>query len=300
MRISTAQLFQQGVNAILDQQTSAAKTQQQLSTGKRILSPADDPSGASQALRLDKSISQTNQFQSNSDYASQQLTLESNTLNSVVNLLQRAHTLAVQANNGTQSAQSRQGIAQEVQQSLQQLQALANTKDTNGQYIFGGYKSGQQPFTSSGGTVTYNGDQGQRFVQIGQSRQVAVSDAGSSVFMGVPTSTGGSQSIFKTLQDFVTSLQSNSPSATSITDINNALKHVLSVQTDIGSRQNAVSDQQTLSSSSLLAVKQNLSQIQDLNYTQAISQFQQQLTALQAAQQSFGKIQGLSLFNYLP
>lgn len=301
MRISTAQLFQQGLNGILDQQSAAAKTQEQLASGKSFLSPADNPAGASAAMGLQTSISQTNQFQTNANYANQQLTVESSALNSVVGLLQQVHTLAVQAVNGTQNAQTRQSIAQQVQQDLQQLQSIANTKDTNGQYIFAGYQTGAQPFTTTTtGSVAYNGDQGQRLVQVGPSNKVAVSDSGYSVFMNVASSSGGTQSVFQTLQTFVTNLQSNTPSSTSISDINSALQHVLLVQTQIGARQNQISSQQTLSSSSVLAQKQNLSQIQDLNYAQAVTQYQQQVTALQAAEQSFSKIEGLSLFNYLP
>lgn len=300
MQISTPELYQIGLNGMLDQQTAMAQTQQELATGKQIVVPADNPTGAAQVVGLNQSIAQTTQYQTNGDAATASLKQEDGALTSVVNLLQNANTLAIQAMNGTQNAQTRQGIAQQVQQDLQQLQSLANTRDSNGQYIFAGSLSGQQPFVDQGGGVVgYVGDQAQRFIQIGASRQVAVRDSGYSVFMNVPASAGGTQSIFKTLSDFVSSLQSNSPSASSITDIQNALQHVLQVQAAVGSRQNAVTSQQSLNSNVLLATQGNLSQIQDLNYASAISQYNQQLTALQAAQKSFATIQGLSLFNYI-
>lgn len=299
MRIATSQMFQQSLASILDQQTLLAKTQQQLSTGQKLLSPADDPSAAAQVQNLDVAVSQTNQYQRNADAATARLNVENSALTSVVNGLQRARDLAVQGLNGTQSAQARQGIAAEVQQILDQVASVANTQDANGEYLFAGYNSANPPVNAAGTTYAYSGDSGQRLLQIGPSRQVAVGDPGSAVFMNIPASGGGKQSIFKTLSDLVTSLQANSPSPTSLTNLDNALNNVLTVQTEIGSRLNAISDQKSLNDNFLTQVTTNRSQLADVNVAQAAVQLNQQLLALQAAQQSFARIQGLSLFNFL-
>lgn len=299
MRISTSLMQQLGVNALLDQQSQLSKTQQQLASGKSILTPADNPSGAAQVLSLGNSIDAYNQYQSNADAATTSLTLENNALDSVVNVLQRAHDLAVQGLNGTQSALSRQGIATEVQQLRDQLVSLANTKDPSGQYIFGGFTTETAPVSVSGGGATYNGDGGQRAVQIGPDRQVLTGDPGSKIFMNVPASGGGTQDVFKTLSDLINGLNANNPSQSSLDNLQNALKSVLNVQTEVGSRLNAVSSQKNFNDNILLQTKQSQSQVQDLNFAQAVSKYQQQLVALQAAQASFAKIQNLSLFNYL-
>ncbi|HQU15098.1 MAG: flagellar hook-associated protein 3 [Chromatiales bacterium 21-64-14] len=299
MRIATIDMFQQGTASILNQQTLLSQTQQQLATGQQLLSPSDNPAAAAQVQSLDVSISQTNQYQTNADAATASLNVENSALTSVVNGLQSARDLAVQGLNGTQSAQARQGIATQVQQILDQVVSVANTQDVNGKYIFAGYSSGSAPVSATGTTYTYTGDSGQRLAQIGPSRQVAVGDSGSAVFMNVPASGGGKQSVFKTLSDLIAGLQANNPSQSSLTNLDNALNNVLTVQTEIGSRLNAISDQKNLNTNFLTQVTTNRSQLADVNVAQASIQLNQQLLALQAAQQSFAKIQGLSLFNYL-
>lgn len=299
MRITTSELFNSAVMNMLDQQTKVAETQQQIATGKKILTPADNPSAAAQVLSLSDSIDGFNQYQSNADAATSRLTVENNALTSVANSLQRASELAIQGLNGTQSAQDRQGIAAEVQQILDNLVSLANTQDSNGEYVFGGYKSTTQPITVSGGTYTYNGDAGQRSVQTGPNQQVITGDPGSKVFMSIPASAGGTQSVFKTLSDLVTDLRNNNPQQASLSDIQSALQNALSVQTEVGARLDAVSSQKDINSNNLLQVQQYRSQLADVDFVQAVSQYNQQLLALQAAQQSFSKLQQLSLFNYL-
>ena len=299
MRVATAQLYQQSLASILNDQAQLSRTQQQLASGQRLLAPADDPAAAAQIQSIDTQIAATNQFQRNADAATAQINLENGALTSVVNGLQRAHDLAVQGLNGTQSARARQGIATEVQQILQQLVSVANTRDANGQYLFAGFKSASAPVSQAGNTYTYSGDSGQRFLQIGPGRQVAVEDPGSTVFMNIPSAGGGTQSVFKTLSDLVAGLKANSPSPSSLTNLNNALQNVLTVQTRVGARLNAISDQKTLNGNFLLQVQQNRSQLSSLNLAQAATRLNRQLVALQAAQQSFAKIQGLSLFDFL-
>ena len=400
MRISTAQFYQQGVNAILDQQSQLSQTQLQLSTGKRIVTPADDPAGAAQALGLSQDLSLTQQYQSNADAANAQLGLEDTTLQSAVNLLQQAHDLAVQAGDASQTSTARAGIAQQAQQIADQLLSLANTRDANGQYIFAGYQGNSVPFTrAANGAVAYNGDQGQRFMQIGPAHQVAVGDSGAAVFQlirngngtfvtgAAPSNTGTgiidagrlvdpsayqahdytvqftapgtynvidnttggtvlsnqsyasggaisfdgltvtisgqpaagdsftvqpstNQDLFTTLQNFVNAMQNpaTTPAAQaqvtsavnrSLAELNQGLQHVLAVDARVGARLNAVSDQKNVNGSVAVQTQQTLASVQDLNFASAVSTLNQQLLALQAAEKSFLKVQGLSLFQYL-
>jgi flagellar hook-associated protein 3 FlgL len=297
MRVSTSQLFSQGISAILDQQSQAARSQMELSSGKRILSPSDDPSGMKTVLDLGKAIDLTTQYQRNADSAQARLSIEDSTLSSATDLLQRARELAVQGNNGSQTAESRKGIATEVRQLVDGMLSLANTKDANGEYLFAGYKTQQQPFTDNGaGGYTYTGDQGQRTVQVGPSRQVATSDSGSGVFMNVP---GSSQSVFGTLYKMATDLEANTPTPATIDDIDAAIKNIANVRSRVGARLNAIDDQRNLNASNLLQFQQARSSVEDVDVAKAVSDLQQHLTGLQAAQQSYVKIQGLSLFNYL-
>ena len=300
MRISTSWIFQQGVNAMLDQQTALAKTQQQLATGQKILNPSDDPSASTRVLELDQLIDTTQQYQRNSDYAETRLQLEETVLSEAGDILQRVRELAVRANNDTLSAGDRQAIAIEVRTNLNGLVQLANSKDATGEYLFSGNKIGTRPFTDNGaGTFTYEGDQGVRSLQIGPTRQVSVGDAGDNVFMTVDDGAGGVSSMFDALYDFAVDLEANNPSTTTLTRLDSAIDEVLNIRSSIGTRLNAIDSQRNMNDAFDLLLQENRSTLEDLDYTEAVSRFERQLLALQASQQSFIKIEGLSLFNYL-
>ncbi len=191
MRISTNQINQQGANSILEAQAKLSKTQLQLSTGKRMLSPADDPRGASQVLTLNQSLAMTDQFQRNADIAKTRLGQEENALAGIENILQSVREKTLQANNASQNNNTRASIALDINQALSQLVALANSKDSSNNYMFAGYQEQTQPFISnSDGSFTYNGDEGQRFVQIGVTRQIATSDSGTELFRAIENGNG--------------------------------------------------------------------------------------------------------------
>lgn len=301
MRVSTHQIYQSGVDAMLDQQSKLFKTQMQLSTNLRFLSPADDPTAAAQVIGLNESIAITEQYRSNAGAAQARLNIEDGTLSGVSNALQRARELAVRANNGTMSADERKAIALEIRQITDEVQGLANTKDASGEYIFGGFQSQTKPFSDNGsGVFTYSGDQGQRQLQIGPSRQVAVGDSGMDVFMKVSNAAGtGYQDVFTTLYSLATDLEANTPNSNSITEIDNALDNVLGTQSRIGSRLNTIDREEQVNASYSLQLETTRSSVRDLDVAQAASDLSRQSAVLEAAQLSFIKIQGLSLFNYL-
>jgi len=191
MRISTSQIFQQGLSAMLEQQSKLMQTEQQLATGRRILVPSDDPAGSAQMLDLGQAVAVTKQFQENVKSAKERLGLEDSTLDSVTGLLQRVRSeLAVQANNATQTNDTRAAISLEVQQRLNDLLSLANTRDANNEYLFSGYKGQVQPFAKTNTGFSYSGDQGSRYLQIGPTTQVATGDSGSDVFMAIRNGNG--------------------------------------------------------------------------------------------------------------
>ena len=300
MRISTSQMYYQGVTAMLDKQAELARTQQQLATGQRILAPSDDPAAATQAMQLEQIIETTRQYQRNADYAQSRLSLEETVLVEVGNILQRVRELAVRANNDTLSAGDRTAIAAEVRAVQQDLVQLANTQDANGEYIFAGFQTATVPFNDDGaGNFSYNGDQGQRALQIGDNRQVTIGDAGDQVFMRVDDGAGGFSSMFDVLYEFATDLEANAPNTTTLTRLDSALDNVLTVRAAIGARMNSIENQRGANDAFSLLMEENRSRLRDLDYAEAVSRFEQQMLALQASQQSFIKIEGLSLFNYL-
>ena len=190
MRVSTRGSFLQGVNMMQQLQSMLNHTQRQISSGRRILTPSDDPIAASRALEIRESIGRLEQFDRNSGIAANRLSQEESTLGAVNNVLQRVRELSLQANNATQSNETRQLIAIEMREQLEQLVQLGNQRDGNGAYIFSGNLIGTQPVTRMGSNFTYNGDQGQRYIQIGEGREVADSDSGAAVFFGIRNGNG--------------------------------------------------------------------------------------------------------------
>jgi flagellar hook-associated protein 3 FlgL len=308
MRISTSWAQQTAVNSMLDQQSRLNQTQLQLSTGKKMLTPSDDPAAAARSIDLNQSIKQTEQYQSNINTARQRLTLEDGVLQNATDILQRVNELGIQGLNATNSQSDRIAIAVEMEELNQQLLGYANTRNANGEYLFSGFKSATQAFSknAAGGGYTYAGDANQRPIQIGETRQIADGDHGINVF-GTPTgplpatvpAPGSITNIFEAIDQFATDLKANTPNSASLDDISKSLEKMLTVQSSVGTRLNALDSQEGFNTDFVLNMKTVLSATEDLDYAEAISRFNLQTVSLQAAQQAFAQVKKLSLFNYL-
>lgn len=180
MRVSTSYMFSQNLTAMLNQQTELGKTQLQISTGKRIISPSDDPAGSVQILNLQREFSITEQYLSNADKAENKQAIEEGALKSSTDILQRIRELAVQGLNATNAQSDRQAIAIELDQLNEQLLALANTRDSNGDYLFSGFKSNSKPYETINGS--YQGDEGQRNMKVGAGVLIETNDPGNAIF----------------------------------------------------------------------------------------------------------------------
>ena len=307
MRISSNTIFDASVSAMQQQSAKLLQAQQQISTGRRMLTPADDPIAAAQALQVTQAQTMNAQYSTNAGSASDSLTLEESILGNITSLLQDVRTISVNAGNGALNSSDRAILATDLSGRYQQLLGLANTIDGNGQYLFSGYQGGVRPFTEvAPGTVAYNGDQGQRLIQISASEQLAVSDAGSDVFQRIPVAGGGYQDVFKTIDDLVQLLQTSPGGAglttglaTALSNIDNALNNVITVRTSAGSRLKELDAVQSTGEDRALQYSQTLSRLQDVDYAKAAAELTQQQVNLEAAQKSFVKVAGLSLFSYL-
>ena len=403
MRISSNTIFETGTNLMLQQQDTLIKTQQQLSTGRRVLTPADDPIAAAQALNVSQSISLNQQYSVNRTTADSSLKLEENVLKKVTALLQDVHESAIRAGTASFTDADRVIVAKEIRSQLESLVGLTNTTDEKGQYLFSGYQATTKPFTQSGLNVQYQGDQGQRLSQVGPSRQLAISDPGTDIFERIkdgnsvfttaanslnlgtgvidvgsvvnpanltgnnyeinftvtagvttydivntttatPVSSGNSytnssstinfdgmqfsikgdptngdkftvspssnKSMFQTIGDFISALEKPStgqPGGTrfanvlssTLQNINNSLENVLTKQSAIGARLQEIDTLGSVGEDQEIQFENLLSNLQDVDYAKAISDLQRQQLYLQAAQQSYVKVSGLSLFNYI-
>jgi flagellar hook-associated protein 3 FlgL len=190
MRIATKNLFDQGMAAMQRQQAALSKTQQQLATGRRVLTPADDPIAAGESLRTSQAQDMNTQFDRNQTSAKDALGLLESKLTSITDIYQQIRTSMIQAGNGSMSNQDRAAIATSLRANFQDLLGLANSTDGNGNYLFSGNLEKTAPFAATSTGAVYNGDQGQRVLQVSDSRQMAVAANGSALFERLSTGNG--------------------------------------------------------------------------------------------------------------
>lgn len=398
MRISSNTLFDSNVRLLGQQQSQLLQTQQQISSGRRILTASDDPVAAARALEISQSDTMNTQYAANRTAARHKLSMAESNLQSATYLLQDVRTAVVGAGNGALNNSDRQTIAADLSGRLQELIGLANSTDGAGNYLFAGFQSRTQPFADVSGVISYNGDDGQHNVQASAARQIAVGDSGADVFMRVkngngtfvtqaaPANTGSgaislgsvsapasltgdeysvsfsviggvttydvtntttsavvsagnpyvsgqvisfdglqfdiqgapvdgdtftvspsaNESIFKTISDLISALNTPAVGASLTNSLNrglnqmdNALDNILTTRSSLGLRLNEIDALQSAGEDLGMQFKQNLSELQDVDYNKAISDLTMQQMSLQAAQKSFIKISELSLFSYL-
>jgi len=189
MRVSSSVYQLQWLASIRRQQVDVAATQQQVSTGKRINTAADDPAGAAQAILLQQGLDRLKNYAANAETAQRRLGLEEGSLSQATEALNRVRELAIQAANGTQTRESRSAIAAEARELLAGLLNTANSQDGEGRYLFAGNQVQSRPFILSS-TVQYNGDSGTRSQRVADARTVQEGDSGSAVFMEIPSGNG--------------------------------------------------------------------------------------------------------------
>lgn len=191
MRIATSMIFDAGVANINKQWSQLLHLQQQVASGRRILTPADDPVAAARALEVTQSADILTQYATNQQNANSALGLAEAQLSSMNDMFARLKELTVQAGNATLSASDRKSIAFELRARFDEMLGLANAADGQGQYLFSGYKGDTQPFAGTvENGVKYSGDDGQRTLQVSATRMLEVSDSGRDVFERIRNGNG--------------------------------------------------------------------------------------------------------------
>ncbi len=416
MRISTSQIFDSGVRGIGRNQVELSKLANQMATGRRVVTPEDDPIAASQALVLTQSKAVSEQYLKNQSDAQGKLSIVETQVASVGELLQSVRARLVQAGSTTLSNSDRSFVAKELEADFSQLMGIANSKDAEGNYLFSGYQGAVKPFSLSASGAVYQGDDGQRLVQVSASRQLATNVSGKELFESISNGngrfatsalgntgsgiidegsvtdpakwsaasatypggvqikfsvTGGvtnyqlfdstgttaygavqpytagqliqlekttapaadfgatvvvtgqpadgdsfavkpstDQSIFATLRSAIntlttgigggsTSTEYSNKIAGSLTDIDQALENVYKVRSSVGASLNELDSLTESTGDMQLQYKTSLSALQDLDYTEAISEISKKQVQLEAAQLTFKQISQLSLFSIL-
>ena len=312
MQISTNYLFERSTERMGLMQNDLAKSQAQIAARKQVLNPSDAPDQAAAIARLKSVIRRQDSYAVTINTTQSRLEVESSVLESANSVLIRIKELAIQANSGTQSPVSRQAIASEMKGLRNHLLSLANTQDTNGNYMFSGSQTHTEAFaTQSDGSVVYQGDQTRMSVEVGEQRKITINRPGSDAFVRVLRGSGAEVSgvgFFQAIDDLTYAVWHGQPSM-STTYRNNLIRGlneidalhtgVILAQGDGGTNMQVLEQQSATLDSTKLNLQTALSDIEDLDYASAITKMQQQLLSLEAAQASFAKISQLSLFNYI-
>lgn len=190
MRVSTAQIFDFGAKGIGRNQFDLFKLQNQLATGRRVLTPEDDPMAAAQALVVEQSKRVSQQFLNNQGDAKGKLGLLDGNLVGLGDLLQHVRERLVQAGNTTLTNADRSYVAQELEARFSELMGIANAQDGAGNYLFSGYQGAVKPFSAIASGAQYDGDDGERLLQVEASRQLPTNVSGADLFNRIRTGNG--------------------------------------------------------------------------------------------------------------
>ncbi len=293
-RLSTLQFNQSGVSTILEAQAQVARLQEQIGTGRRMMTPSDDPSASVRLVELNTELSKLESHQKNISAVMSAFSFEEIALASANDVLRRARELTIQGQNGTLSQSDRGAIANEIDGLREQLLNIANMQNDAGEYIFAGTASNEPAYDVNG---VFQGDSVVRQVNIGAGVRVASGHSGTDVFEGV----SGVLNAFDILADLSQALRDDDQAEVSerFIDIDAAAEQLSSVRTSVGVRMNWIEDQASINDNFNLNLQRTISDIQDLDIAEAIGRLQLQMVSLQAAQQTFVRTQNLSLFNYL-
>ena len=186
MRLSTSMMYSNGLKGVLAQESDMNRLVEQVGSGKKFLTPADDPLSASLAINVAQTESMNSTYALNRNTAKTNLGQENNVLDSITTALADVRTRVVQAGNGTFADSDRQALSTALKNARDALLGLANSTDGNGQYLFSGYQGGVVPYSQdTNGKIVYSGATGERTVQVDQSRQMSTSDIGSDITDGL-------------------------------------------------------------------------------------------------------------------
>ena len=306
MKISTHLMFERASHQMTSAQTNLAKSQAQLAQGKQIINPSDAPDQASTVQRLKSILTRQDSYQTALNTVQNRLQGEDSTLSSVSDLLIRAKEIAVQANNDTLSPDNRKALGVELQGLRDQMLSLANTKDTNGNYLFAGSKVTQPPFVSlAGASPQYVGDQTRMNVMVGENRSMPINRTGTDAFVPVNRTLpdGSTQGVgfFNVMDDLIKGVNtSDRPKMQGgLGELDTLLGGLSMARANIGSGLKGIEQQTSVIEDTVLNLKTTLSSVEDLDYASAITKMNQQMLSLEAAQSSFAKISQLNLFNYI-
>jgi flagellar hook-associated protein 3 FlgL len=288
-------LYDNILSGLNNNNRDTAIAQEELSTGRRVNEPSDDPGATAVAIGIHGQSSQVDQFTSNVSSVSGLLQTADSTMNSVVTALTQAVTLGVQSGDGTLSASGRTALANQIQGISAQVLSLANTT-YQGSYIFAGNNSAQPAYVAdpaSASGVTYQGNTGVNEVAISPGENISTNIPGSQIF------SNASSDVFAALNNLAQAAQSGTGVQNAVTQLSSALARIGSQRTFYGSQLTQLSSTSTALASQKIQLASQENSAIGIDLTQATIDVQNALTNRTAILAVGGKIQNTSLLDFL-
>lgn len=327
IRMSTAQMYSTGMNNTLQSYSRLNQVNNQMATGKRMLTPADDPVAAAQTLNTKARMGVVQQYNRNIDFADKNLSLTESVLDQTESSLIRLKELAIQLGSGQWSDEQIKASGLEAKEILSHLQGLVNTRNESNEYLFAGSQANQKAYDGN----TFQGDRIERDAQVGDDTFIKMLTSGARAFEGLDglqmvdadgelvdwndaTATGNAEvpagelgNLLGVIQYFVNATGNGTPAdvidqdaiKASIDNIDIAFEQVSKTRSQVGARQNTLDAIKSSNQDFELFAKQSISELEDLDYGDAYVRLQASYMSYQAGMQTMGRISGLSLFNYI-
>ena len=186
IRVTTAQQYNNSIENMQRSNVSIDKLSQQIASGKRVLKPSDDPVAAAQILKLQRELSQYDKYEINIKVTDRRLTLQESVMSSMRDAMNRIKELIIQGSTGTLTDSDRASIATNMRTETEFMAGLMNTQDSQGEYIFAGSKGEIKPYQlQQDGSYQYQGDEGQRRIQVSNDLFIPSNDSGEYLFEAV-------------------------------------------------------------------------------------------------------------------
>jgi flagellar hook-associated protein 3 FlgL len=269
--------------------------QQQITSGKRVERPSDDPTAYGQMVRDEAKLAAIEQALRNVQVGMSRIQAADSLLDQVTMVLSRIKELAVGASSGTMTAANRATIAQEVRQLHRHLVQLANS-EFGGYRLFAGTRTDQAPFVlGPNEAVSYQGNSETLAIAVGPNQTIPVLLPGNHVFTGPTTN------VFDTVANLLAALESNNQAGIeqSLTNLDQALDQVTRARGQLGALGNRLETTTAELEQRKAIVTVALSQMQDADLVQAASDLARHELALQAAAQIAARLFDTSLVRFL-
>ena len=302
MRIATGYAQKVALDGITDRQAALIKSQEQLSSGKRINRPSDDPAAAAEAEKVRSRQARMDAEKRAVGYAQQQLSNADTTIGDATSLLQNARETLLRGANATNNTSDRFTIGANLSAIRDQLLAVANRSDGTGGFVFGGQGANSAPIAADG--TTYNAQPGT--VQVGQELSSPVSLDGRANVPASPTG-AGTESIFAQLDAAIAVFKDPAATAASaaaiaqstLGSVDRSIDRLGVTRATVGERLNAIETHLKDIENGTIDNASRMSALTDVDFAAAISNMAQNQTTVEAALKSYSTISKMSLFNFL-